>query len=75
MTEPSPLERLEGELIDGLLTDGEHHKQWYLEEALKAVRRLIGRPFPDDLGQVTIQSEEGENSLTEMLTYWEGIAP
>lgn len=24
--------------IEGLLTDGEHHKQWYLEEILKVIR-------------------------------------
>jgi hypothetical protein len=24
-------------MIDGLLIDGGHHKQWYLEEALKAL--------------------------------------
>jgi len=24
-------------LVDGLKTDGEHHKQWYLEEALKKI--------------------------------------
>jgi len=32
-------------IIEGLMTDGEHHKQWYLEEIL---RRLGGDP--DELG-------------------------
>lgn len=28
--------------VSGLMTDGEHHKQWYLEEILKALGFDIG---------------------------------
>jgi hypothetical protein len=81
--EPSPLECIEELLIEGLLECGEHHKQWYLEEALKQVRGLIGRPFPDDLGAVHLnlgELEQGQHdgrwvSLPAYHLYDAGIAP
>lgn len=85
--ELSPLEKqlktLEGLLVEGLLTDGEHHKQWYMEEALKIVRAIEGRPFPDDLGKLMLNLgslEEGVYddrwvSLAAHHAYRAGIAP
>lgn len=39
MSIQSEMDNIAQILIDGLVTDGAHHKQWYLEEALK---RLVG---------------------------------
>ena len=32
---------------EALCTDGEHHKQWYLEEIMKMALGYLGEPFPD----------------------------
>jgi len=36
-------EKIKELCINGLLTDGSHHKQWYLEEILK----VLGYKLPD----------------------------
>jgi len=40
------MENLVEFIVDGLNTDGGHHKQWYLEKILE---RLIGADEADDL--------------------------
>ena len=47
--------------INGLLTDGAHHKQWYLEEILKAIEV--------DLLELRKELQEDDYSWEE------GIAP
>lgn len=32
---------------EALWTDGAHHKQWYLEEIMKAALGYLGEPMPD----------------------------
>jgi hypothetical protein len=53
-------------IIDALLTDGEHHKQWYLEQLLEA----LGHNLNDIKEELATPDENGD-------TYeWdEGIAP
>jgi len=58
---PNKREELKGLCIGGLLTDGAHHKQWYLEEILKKLGFNI---------------KEIKDELNEEDYYWdEGIAP
>ena len=44
-------------LIDALRTEGEHHKQWYLEQILRAI---IGGRQADDI-KTLAQWEEGKS--------------
>lgn len=51
-------------ILDGLYTDGGHHKQWALEEALKALLT------PKQLERLKDREDEANDGLWE-----EGIAP
>ena len=35
LPEPGLIEKLQDLAMDGLLTDGGHHKQWYLEQIME----------------------------------------
>ena len=37
LPEPGLIEKLQDLAMDGLLTDGGHHKQWYLEQILETL--------------------------------------
>lgn len=62
--ESTPLEQIEKILELALVTQGAHHKQWYIEQALIQMRKINGRPFPEDLVE-----------LTNHPNYIPGIAP
>jgi hypothetical protein len=34
---PHPMDEVVKLIIEGLITDGAHHKQWYLEQIFKAI--------------------------------------
>lgn len=38
MTDKERIDKAVEHLIDGLLTDGEHHKQWDMQQALEALK-------------------------------------
>ena len=37
LPKPEPMEKAKDLAIDGLFTDGAHHKQWYLEQILETL--------------------------------------
>ena len=53
--------------VDGLMTDGEHHKQWFLEEILKKLGFDLVKISRD------IIEEEGEDS--DEYEWARGIPP
>lgn len=58
------LNKIKDLCLDGLSTDGAHHKQWYLEEILKNI-------LEEDEKAMTLEEYKEENDL-----YWEeGIPP
>ena len=61
-TEQVDVEKAQELAVDGLFTDGEHYKQWYLERVLEA------------LG-VDLQAMRLEQHEEKWLVWDEGIAP
>lgn len=74
--QPSVIKAI-GLLQQGLFIDGGHHKQWFLEEALKALGVDLAVMEAEVLAasKSEMAEDEAEDYTDEELTWEKGIAP